>query len=659
VPPEFASRMVLAWPRVSGAALARVALPAVVLATLLFELALAERKYALFGGGFGQSQALEGPVEIAVFMAALLWCHALLFHLLYRLLRRLHGRWADRPVFQLNFLFIAGFGAVAVTIAKFQALAYFSDAMSFRIVRNLGGGSLADALLYSLSEASLIILGILGACAAYAGLLFVTRGARAGAPPTPDRRLSARRLAAILAATPLVLFAANQLDDARAALARMNAPFAVGSVLHALTDFDRDGYSLFSHPIDRHPFDAARHPYALDDEGGASADIASAIEDGPPPVIAGPRRHVILIVLESARGDAIGKRVAGRPVAPNLEALAAGGSHAAHAYSHVGFTTFSLQSLFTGRLAPVAGGPSLVRDFLANGYEVGIFSGQAEDFGGTAEIVGMREGAVFVDGEELKEERAFSFAAQGSINVDGRILLREFDRHMGRPEAWGRPNFLYFNFQSAHFPYHAPGMPRLLPGEPVARSGIKAANRDQVARTYWNAIAYNDWLVGQVMARLRRLGVLDRTLIVVTSDHGESLFDDGFLGHGHMLNEQQTRIPFILSDPGIALDGPIGLADMRAIILAAAGATVAPRAPAPGVFQYLGDLDRPGRIGMVDGAGEWILFDPARERVKRGEGPWTPYASLPEGGADKRLADALLAEWTRQRRIRRALERRL
>jgi hypothetical protein len=118
--------------------------------------------------------------------------------------------------------------------------------------------------------------------------------------------------------------------------------------------------------------------------------------------------------------------VAGRPVAPNLEALAAGGSHAAHAYSHVGFTTFSLQSLFTGRLAPVAGGPSLVRDFLANGYEVGIFSGQAEDFGGTAEIVGMREGAVFVDGEHMAE------AGDEALVLDTTHRLADAELEMGQ-----------------------------------------------------------------------------------------------------------------------------------------------------------------------------------------------------------------------------------
>ena len=143
--PERA-RLRLSW---TGAA--RFVLPAVILVTLLAELMLAERKYAIFGGGFGQSQALDGPVEIGAFLAGLLACHSLLFYLLYRLVRLLHRKKGASPLFQFNFAFFVGGGALAVLVAKYQALTYFSDAMSFQIVRNLGGGCLVDALKYSLS----------------------------------------------------------------------------------------------------------------------------------------------------------------------------------------------------------------------------------------------------------------------------------------------------------------------------------------------------------------------------------------------------------------------------------------------------------------------------------------------------------------------------
>ena len=647
--------------RLSWTGAAGLVLPGVILFTLVAELLLAERKYAIFGGGFGQPQPLDAPVEIGAFLAGLLLCHGLVFTLLYRLVRALHRKKGDSPLFLFNFVFFVGAGALAALAAKYQALAYFSDAMSFQIARNLGGGSLVDALLYSMSEAGLILIAGGGALILYvAALLFLRRRSR-DAAPLPDRPMLTRpQLIAALAAAPLLLFAVNRVDDARAALSRFNSVIAATTLLEQATDFDRDGYSFFSFPVDRQPFDSSRHPFALDvpgngiDEDGFGGDfVFSGASTAPaPPVIAGRRPHVILIVLESTRADAIGRRIDGRPLTPTLDALAARGSAARRAYSHVGFTANSLQSLFTGALSPSDDRQSLVRDFLANGYEVGVFSGQAEDFGDTANRVGMRRGAIFVDGTMLKEERAFSFAAQGSVSVDGRILLREFDRRLGRPQAWRRPHFLYFNLQSAHFPYFSPGMDRVLAGEPIPRGEIGAANRDWVARTYWNAIAYNDRLIGDLLERLRRLGVLDDSIVVVTADHGESLFDDGFLGHGHMLNDQQTRIPFILSAPGVAMPDVIGLADMRAIILNGAGA----RLPAPSgrpVFQYLGTLDRPGSIGIVDGAGRRTVFNFFQEALWTSlSNRWTRYAELPPGSADRRAADALIAEWARQRWLR-------
>jgi hypothetical protein len=652
--------------RASWAGAARFTLPAIVLVTLAAELLLAERKYAIFGGGFGQSRVLDAPLEVGAFLGGVLLCHGLILLLLYRLVRRLHRRKADSPLFHFNYAFFVGGGALAVLVAKYQALAFFSDAMSFQIVRNLGGGSLVDALKYSLSEAGLIVIGLGGAALFYTAVLLLLRRRWRDAAPLPDHyRPSRAQWLALAVATPLLLFAVNRIDDARSAASRFNGVMAFSTLLHEASDFDRDGWSFFSYPLDRQPFDGSRHPYALDvpgdgiDQDGYGGDFAFAGEGAAraaPPVIAGRKPNVVLIVLESTRADAIGRRVDGRPLTPVMDALAANGSRARAAYSHVGFTTFSLQSLFTGELAPVDDRQSLVRDFLANGYDVGVISGQAEDFGDTARLTGMRRGSLFIDGEMLKEERAFSFAAQGSVNIDGKILLREFDRRLGTPAAWQRPRFLYLNLQSAHFPYYEPMMDRILAGEPIDRGEIGAGNRDRVERTYLNAIAYNDRLIGALIARLRRLGVLDNTLIVVTADHGESLFDDGFLGHGHMLNDQQTRIPFILSRPGVAIPPVVGLADMRGVILRAAGAALAEE-PRGGVFQYLGTLDRPGAIGLVDASGRRTIFNLFEETVSTAAGRWAPYADLAVGSAEKRAADALIQEWARQRWLRHLRER--
>jgi len=648
--------------RVNWAAAARFTLPGVLLVTLLAELLLAERKYAIFGGGFGQPRTMDSALELGAFVTGLLLCQILVFLALYRLLRWLHRKRPDSPVFHFNFLFFVGGGALAALIGKYQALAFFSDAMSLQIVRNLGGGSLKDALLYSLSEIGLAAIVGGFALLFYAAVRFLFRRRWREAAALPDYWRPGRRIwLVLLLATPFILFAVNRVDDARAALTRFNAVAVVNGLLSEATDFDRDGYSFYSYPLDGAPFDGSRFPYALDipndgiDQDGLAGDFtfSGTAQTPPVPAIAGARKpNVVLIVLESVRADVIGRQVDGRPLTPVLDAMAAQGSVAPRAYSHVGFTTASLQSLFTGTLAPLDDRQSLVRDFLANGYRVATVSGQAEDFGDTARLVGLRRGQVFVDGTMLKDQRSGAFSAPASVNIDGKVLLREFDRRLGDPAGWAQPTFLYVNLQTAHFPYHNEGMDQILSGRPIPRGDIGLGNRDWVTRTYFNAIAYNDRIIGAFVERLRRLGVVDNTIIIVTADHGESLFDDGFLGHGHMLNDQQTRIPFIMSRPGVAMPAVMGLDDMRAIVLRAAGADM----PAPSggpIFQFLGSLDRPGAIGSVDANGHRFVFDFFQETLlDSATGRSLRYAELAPGSAERRAADALINEWARQRWLR-------
>ncbi|HLL30422.1 MAG TPA: sulfatase-like hydrolase/transferase, partial [Allosphingosinicella sp.] len=215
---------------------------------------------------------------------------------------------------------------------------------------------------------------------------------------------------------------------------------------------------------------------------------------------------------------------------------------------------------------------------------------------------------------------------------------------------WRRPTFLYLNIQEAHFPYAHPDMPRFLPGRLAKRSEIRAANREMVERTYWNSVAYSDWLVGQVLGRLKAQGVYERTLVMVTGDHGEALFEEGFLGHGHVLDRAQTQVPFILSDPAVKVAGPIGLADYRAILLRALSGDVAPRPAKAAVFQYIGTLDRPGLIGIVEPGGVWTTLNLETEELWFSDsGRRVRYRELAAGSPEKVRADRLVDEWARQR----------
>ena len=637
-----------------GAAL----LIAVAGVTLAAELLLVDRRLALFGRDFRQFHAIDRPLEAVSFFAALVSAHLLLFLLAFWTLRLLHRRRGRDPIFYFNFVFLVGGLAVAALAAKFRILSYFSDAIGLQVIRNLGGGSLGQALLYVVDEAAFLLVGVAVAALIYAALyrllgLRARKGARPGRPrPRPWL---------IVAAVPVVaaiLFAASDVEDVRPSLDRFMAPWLLYSAFNQIGDVDRDGYSPFSFPRDAAPLDPDRHPFALDvpgngiDEDGLAGDFLYRPRSSPSAAPSFPhrKRHVVLLVLESTRADALTTTIDGRVVAPNLAAMAARGSTAPEAYSHVGFTRESLKSLFTGRLEPTGQAPSLFRDFRRNGYRVGVLSGQAEDFGGIAEAVGMRENSeIFIDAKTLEKERLWPFLHDITLLVDGRALLREMDRNFGAKDGWRRPTFLYFNVQAAHFPYNFPGTPRMLPGPPIPRDRIGSANRRWVVRSYWNAVAYGDWIVGQVVRRLQALGVYNDAVVVAVGDHGEELFEDGYLGHGQVLNDRQTRIPMIFNQAGMKIARPVGLADLRALILSAVGADVPPPASGQPLFQYIGDLGRPSSIAMVEPVGGRTTLDLQTEDVVGRGGQRGRLRRLAPGSPLGAAAHRLVNLWERTR----------
>ena len=641
--------------------------------TLCIELALVERKYGIIGGGFGQSQALAGIGPIVGFGLVILCCQAWLMTIVFAAMRAIHRRLGAQDLFCINFTLLVPGLYVALLAAEYEILSYFSDAISLQLVRNLAGGSLIDALLFVMSDGALAAGGLVAGLAGYfLALRYFRRvrrgGRRAGttaARSADEDRVGLRIRPLWFALATLLLAAAiyigNARGEVRASLSRFNSYLLINAALDKLTDFDGDGYGLYSKPQDPYPFDASRYPYALDipgnglDEDGLGGDFKTggpSINNALLPVSAKLPAHpknLVIVVLESTRFDAVGRRFRGHPVTPNIDAIAGAGSAFPAAYSHVGFTTESLKSLFSGQLEPRAGGPSLFRDLKANGYRIGVFSGQPESFGDISEVVGMRASAdVFRDGETLAADRAFGFAAKGSLLVDGKILLREFDRTFGRPDAWTRPVFLYFNLQSAHFPYYHPGMEQILPGRPIPREKIGIDTRDWVAATYWNAVAQADGQIGMLVARLKALGVYDNSIILVTADHGESLFDDGFLGHGHMLNRQQTHIPLVINVPGIADSSPRGLQDFRPLLLRLLGARQAretARRDRP-VLEYIGTLDRPTFVGAVDASRRWTVLKVQDRSVRFSDVPGVyDYDALASRPALKQRADTLVRSW--------------
>src|SRR5262249_6821313 len=65
------------------------------------------------------------------------------------------------------------------------------------------------------------------------------------------------------------------------------------------------------------------------------------------------------------------------------------------------------------------------------------------------------------------------------------------------------------------------------------------------------ATAYQDEMLGVLLDRLAAQGLLERTIVVVLSDHGEELYEHGDWEHGQRLYEEQLRVPLVFRVPGL------------------------------------------------------------------------------------------------------------
>ncbi len=84
--------------------------------------------------------------------------------------------------------------------------------------------------------------------------------------------------------------------------------------------------------------------------------------------------------------------------------------------------------------------------------------------------------------------------------------------------------------------------------------GKKPGTPDDIAwlsAQYYGEISYHDEHFGLFIEELRKRGLLDNSLVVVTNDHGEELYEHGRLGHGHSLYEELLRAPLVMRFPAV------------------------------------------------------------------------------------------------------------
>ncbi len=147
----------------------------------------------------------------------------------------------------------------------------------------------------------------------------------------------------------------------------------------------------------------------------------------------------------------------------------------------------------------------------------------------------------------------------------------------GKAEAWLRrqadkPFFLFLHTFEVHYPYTPPARYAALFGAAERIAGLPP---DYAPELYDREIRYVDDQLDALLRKLQKAGLLDDTVLIVTSDHGEEFLEHGYIGHGGNLHPEVLRVPLLIRGPGIPggrrIAAPVGHTDLMPTILALLG----------------------------------------------------------------------------------------
>ncbi len=297
------------------------------------------------------------------------------------------------------------------------------------------------------------------------------------------------------------------------------------------------------------------------------------------PSRAAERPNVVILDICSVRADRFGfNGYKERPTTPRLDELARQSAVFDHALAQGSWCLPNYASLLTGHVAEVHGmytnlpfrplpasETTLAERLREAGYRTGGFTGGVY-FLPTSGLDRGFDRFVNRFSTETAEAAPFSQLMPGVLDWIGATKSKPF--------------FVYATVDDLHAPYQSSDPERFDPdyrgvadstatlnmrfyrayngertaaGDPV-RAKLDAFRRDpralaHLSARYDAAMAQVDGEVGRFIDRLKKLGVWDRTILIVTGDHGELLGEHGLLGHTESLYEPVLRVPLLIHDP--------------------------------------------------------------------------------------------------------------
>jgi choline-sulfatase len=268
--------------------------------------------------------------------------------------------------------------------------------------------------------------------------------------------------------------------------------------------------------------------------------------------------NVLLITIDTLRADHVSAYGYTRETTPNIDKLAEEGVRFEDAYCTVPFTGPSHASILTGL-------PPYLHGALINGVRI---HGEVTTLQEYLQDAGYATSAV-VSAWPLKDKscglrRGFDTYDEEFVNAYGIWHTQQFgDITADKAIRWlhanaGKKFFLWVHLFDPHQPYRSnPGFTEF---KDLKRACVDSLYKrkpkwNEVVDRYDSEILFTDHQVGRILQALRELKCFGKTLVVITADHGESLGERGYNGHGRHLYESSVRVPLVFHFPGRAFQG--------------------------------------------------------------------------------------------------------
>jgi choline-sulfatase len=395
--------------------------------------------------------------------------------------------------------------------------------------------------------------------------------------------------AAVTVAVPslllLIALGFGRYDRVRkAAISFTGATAPLVQLVHAATDLDHDGYSSVLGGGDCNDFDRDVHPGAFDfpDDGidqDCNGHQATATPPARAPFAAVPPSvpkdlNVVLITIDALRADHVGAYGYARPTSPRLDALAKESVVFANGWAHAPSTRYSIPAILAGRYpssiatALTHWPPAILpenRMFAEILKDRGYHTYATASYGGSGYFEpawGIFQG--FDDNDtHLKALHSLGGDPSNTHGTSARQLADLDVEWIAKHKS--EKFFFWTHFYDTHFSFERH------PDMPESNFGDKEID------LYDGEIRFTDFHVGRVIDALKAAGLWDKTIVVVTADHGDGFGEHGIppdKRHGYHLYANETKVPLFIRVPGIAprrVTTPAGHVDIVPTVLDALG----------------------------------------------------------------------------------------